>query len=86
MLLRGDGGDVLLDVRVDPAVDERDPGGVSDQAERGAVDEAGVHGSAPFDGQAEPELRLCTQGASVAAHLRGTGAVNRPERTSERFP
>jgi hypothetical protein len=72
-------------VWVDALVDERNPGCVSDQPERGAVDEAGVHGDAPFDGQAEPELRLCAQGASVAAHVTGAGAVDRAERTSERL-
>ena len=83
MLLRRQRGDVLLDVRVDALVDQRNPGCVPDEPECGAVGDAGVHGDAPFDGQAEPELRLCAKGASVAAYVAGAGAVDRPERTSE---
>ncbi len=78
-------GDVLTDVRIDALVDERNPGRVSDQPERGAVYESGVHGGAPFYGQAEPDLRLCTQGASVAAHVTRAGAVDRAERAPERL-
>jgi hypothetical protein len=48
------------DVRVDALVDQRDLGCVSDKPERWVVDDAGIHGGAPFDGQAKPELWLCT--------------------------
>ena len=74
-----------LDVRVDALVDQRHAGGVADEPERGPVDDAGVHGDAPFDGQAEPELRLCAKGASVAADVTGADAVHGPERTPERL-
>jgi hypothetical protein len=76
MLLLRQCGDVLLDVRVDALVDQRNPGCVSDEPERGAVDDAGVHGDAPFDGQAEPELRLCAKGVSVTANVTGAVAGN----------
>ena len=85
MLRLGQRGDVRLDVRVDALVDQRHAGGVSDEPERGAVDDAGVHGGAPFYGQAEPELWLCAKGATVAAHVAGAGAVHRPERSAERL-
>jgi hypothetical protein len=77
--------DVLLDVRVGALVDQRNARCASHEPERGAVDDAGIHGGASFDGQAEPEQRFGSKGASVAAHLTGASAVDRPERTSERL-
>ncbi|WP_407663408.1 hypothetical protein, partial [Micromonospora musae] len=47
--------------------------------------DAGVHGDAPFDGQVEPELRLCAKGAAVPAYVTGAGTVDRPERATERL-
>jgi hypothetical protein len=85
MLLRGDGGHVRLDVGVDALVDEGHPGCASGEPERRSIDDAGVHGGAPFDAQAEPELWLCAQGTAVAAYVAGRGAVHRAEGTSERL-
>jgi hypothetical protein len=76
---------VLLDVRVDAPVQQGDAGGVPGEPERGPFDDAGVHGDAPFDGQAEPELWLCAKGAAVPPDLAGTGTVDRPERPAERL-
>ena len=81
----GQRGDVRLDVRVDALVDQRHAGGVADEPESGSVDDAGVHGGAPFDGQAEPELWLCPKGAAVSADVAGAGAVHRAERAAERL-
>lgn len=83
MLLRRQCGDVLLDVRIDASVDERNPCCVPDEPERGSIDDAGVHGVAPFDGQAEPELWLCAKRASVTADITGACAVHGSERTPE---
>ena len=85
MLARGQRGDVRLDVRIDALVDERHAGGVADEAEGGSVGDAGVHGGVPFDGQAEPELRLCAKGPAVSPHLAGADAVHRAERAAERL-
>ena len=41
----------------------------------GVVDDTGVRGGAPLDGQAEPELRLCAKGAAVPADLYGRVVV-----------
>jgi len=83
VLLGRERGDVRLDVWVDALVDQRHSGGVPDEAERRSVDDSGVHGGAPFYGQAEPELWLCTKGAAVTTYVAGTGAVHRPEGAAE---
>ena len=71
MLLRGSEATCCCDVRVHPGVHERHAGGVADEAEAGSFDDTGVHGGAPFDGQAEAETGLRAQRASVAADVRG---------------
>ena len=72
-----------LDMRVDALVDEWHAGGVPDESEVWSVGDASIHGGVPFDGQAEPDLRLCAKGATVSTDIAGAGAVHRAECASE---
>ncbi|GAA1138252.1 hypothetical protein GCM10009651_22840 [Microbacterium natoriense] len=85
VLLGCDGGDVLLDVRVDALVDERHACGVADEHEFGQGDDGDVHGDAPFYAQAEPEHGLCAERTPVSSRLRRADAVHGAERPAERL-
>ena len=82
-LLGRDRRDVLGDVRVDAFVDQRHALGPADEADGGQGGDAGVHGDAPFDGQAEPDPWLCAQGTPGAPYVARAGAVHRTERPPE---
>ncbi|GAA1132516.1 hypothetical protein GCM10009670_27930 [Citricoccus alkalitolerans] len=75
----------MLNVGVDTFVDQRHADCVSDQAEGRTFDDSGVHGSAPFSGQVEPELWIVQKGAAVPADIAMTHTVHGTERSTERF-
>src|SRR5690554_5315683 len=70
-------------MRVDAFVNQRHAGCVADQAECGSLDYSDIHGDAPFDGQAEPELWLAAKGTTGTTNLAVTYPVHCTECATE---
>src|SRR5690625_4744833 len=85
MLVRRQRLNVPFDMRIDAFVNQRYTRGMADQEESRMRDDAGIHGGAPFDSQAEPELRLAAKGATVAADCTMARTVHGTKRSSESF-